>query len=58
MTKQKKTQPGRVIYHGSVQADDPRYSSGWNFLSPKNLRPEPPEREPVAADPDQEKPAS
>ena len=35
----KKTPRGRVTYHGSVPATDPRYSSGWNFLSGKNLSP-------------------
>jgi hypothetical protein len=47
------TQPkGRVTYHGFVPDTDPRYGSGWNFLAGKNLRPQPPEREPVAAAPD------
>jgi hypothetical protein len=41
---------GRVIYKGSVPDTDPRYKSGWNYLSGKNLKP--PEREPVAAAPD------
>jgi hypothetical protein len=36
MTEQK-TRPGRVIYHGPVPLDDPRYSGGWNYLAGKNL---------------------
>jgi hypothetical protein len=28
---------GKATYHGSVPASDPRYQSGWNFLSGKNL---------------------
>ena len=49
MSKEPK-QKGRATYHGFVPDTDPRYSSGWNYLSPKNLRP--PVREPVAAAPD------
>jgi len=55
MSKETKppTKPkGRVIYEGSVPDTDPRYGSGWNYLSGKNLRPKPPEREPVSAAPD------
>jgi hypothetical protein len=55
MSKEPKppTQPkGRVIYKGSVPDTDPRYASGWNYLSGKNLAPKPPEREPVSAAPD------
>jgi hypothetical protein len=40
MSKEPKppTQPkGRVIYKGSVPDTDPRYASGWNYLSGKNL---------------------
>ena len=32
---------GRLIDKGSVPDTDPRYSSGWNYLSGKNLRPKP-----------------
>ena len=39
---------GRLIDNGFVPDTDPRYSSGWNFLAGKNLRPQPQEREPVA----------
>jgi hypothetical protein len=41
------TQPkGRVIYKGSVPDTDPRYDSGWNYLSGKNLNlPPPPEQQ-------------
>ena len=28
---------GRVIYEGSVPDTDPRYNTGWNYLSGKNL---------------------
>jgi len=34
-----KTRRGRVIDLGWVPATDPRYQSGWNFLSGKNLNP-------------------
>ena len=40
MSKEPKppTQPkGRLIDKGSVPDTDPRYSSGWNYLSGKNL---------------------
>jgi hypothetical protein len=40
MSKEPKppTQPkGRLIYKGSVPDTDPRYNSGWNYLSGKNL---------------------
>jgi hypothetical protein len=30
-------QKGRVTYHGFVPDTDPRYGSGWNFLTGKNL---------------------
>jgi hypothetical protein len=55
MSKEPKdiTQPkGRMICRGFVPDTDPRYNSGWNYLSGKNLRPMPPEREPVSAAPD------
>jgi len=55
MSKEPKqpTQPkGQVTYKGSVPETDPRYNSGWNYLSGKNLRPKPSEREPVSAAPD------
>ena len=41
------TQPkGRLIDKGSVPDTDPRYSSGWNYLSGKNLNlPPPPEQQ-------------
>jgi hypothetical protein len=57
MTEQK-TRLGGATWHGFIPETDPRYQSGWNFLSGKNLRPKPLEREPVAAAPeaDQEKP--
>jgi len=32
-----KTRRGGATYRGSVPATDPRYQSGWNFLSGKNL---------------------
>jgi hypothetical protein len=32
-----KTRRGGLIYLGSVPDTDPRYQSGWNFLSGKNL---------------------
>jgi hypothetical protein len=54
--------PAGVTFHGFVPDTDPRYSSGWNFLSGKNLRensePAPvSERERVVlASKDQEKP--
>jgi hypothetical protein len=51
MSKEPK-QKGRFTYHGFVPVTDPRYNSGWNYLSGKNLRPKPPEREPVSAAPD------
>lgn len=48
MSKEAKppTQPkGRLIYKGSVPDTDPRYDSGWNYLSGKNLNlPPPPEQ--------------
>jgi hypothetical protein len=47
-----KTRPAGATYHGFVPDTDPRYNSGWNYLSAKNLTPKPPEREPVAATPD------
>jgi hypothetical protein len=47
---------GGATYHGFVPDTDPRYSSGWNYLSPKNLRPKPPERERAEQSKDQEKP--
>ena len=34
-----KTRQGRAIYHGFVPDTDPRYKSGWNYLSGKNLNP-------------------
>jgi len=30
---------GRVTFHGFVPDTDPRYKSGWNYLSGKNLHP-------------------
>jgi hypothetical protein len=30
---------GKLTYHGFVPDTDPRYNSGWNFLSGKNLNP-------------------
>jgi hypothetical protein len=54
MSKEPK-QKGRVTYHGPVPETDPRYRSGWNFLSGKNLRPEPPEAERVVLAEDEEK---
>jgi hypothetical protein len=52
------TQPkGGATWHGFVPDTDPRYSSGWNFLAGKDLRPQPSERERVSlANRDQEKP--
>ena len=35
-----KTKKVGITYHGSVPATDPRYQSGWNFLSGKNLNPQ------------------
>jgi hypothetical protein len=34
-----KTRQGGAIYHGFVPDTDPRYKSGWNYLSGKNLNP-------------------
>jgi hypothetical protein len=36
MTEQK-TRPAGATYHGFVPDTDPRYNSGWNYLSGKNL---------------------
>jgi hypothetical protein len=36
MTKQK-TRRGGATFHGFVPENDPRYQSGWNYLSGKNL---------------------
>jgi hypothetical protein len=43
---------GGVTYHGYVPDTDPRYKSGWNFLSGKNLSP--PSEEKFPAEPDQD----
>jgi hypothetical protein len=50
MSKEPKQKAG-ATWHGFVPDTDPRYSSGWNYLSGKNLTPKPPEREPVSAAP-------
>jgi hypothetical protein len=34
-----KTRQAGVTYHGFVPDTDPRYKSGWNYLSGKNLNP-------------------
>ena len=47
-----KTPQAGATFHGFVPDTDPRYNGGWNYLSGKNLRPKPPEREPVSAAPD------
>jgi hypothetical protein len=39
MTGQK-TKPAGATYHGFVDDTDPRYQSGYNFLSGKNLNPQ------------------
>jgi len=55
MSKEPKppTQPkGGATFHGFVPDTDPRYNGGWNYLSGKNLRAKPLEREPVSAAPD------
>jgi hypothetical protein len=48
---------GRLIYHGSVPDTDPRYSSGWNFLSGKNLNQPSNEKSPNEAPETERKPA-
>jgi hypothetical protein len=35
----KKTQKGGVTYHGFIPDTDPRYKSGWNFITGSNLNP-------------------
>ena len=34
-----KTRQGGTTWHGFVPDTDPRYKSGWNYLSGKNLNP-------------------
>ena len=55
-TTGKKTQAARVIYKGSVADTDPRYQSGWNFLTDKNLAPPRPTKEPLSPAPANKKP--
>jgi hypothetical protein len=45
---------GRLIDKGSVPDTDPRYSSGWNYLSGKNLNLPPPPEQPVSTEQPQE----
>ena len=46
-----KTRRGGITYRGSVPATDPRYQSGWNFLSGKNLSPPSPKPSPKPEEP-------
>jgi hypothetical protein len=39
-TTGKKMPRGALTYHGFLPATDPRYRSGWNFLSGKFLNPQ------------------
>jgi hypothetical protein len=50
---------GKLTYHGFVPDTDPRYNSGWNFLSGKNLNPgsKTPSSEPEAEEPSEPQPA-
>jgi hypothetical protein len=43
-TTGKPIRQGRITWHGFVPDTDPRYKSGWNFLSSKHLNPRSPQQ--------------
>src|SRR5262249_12257566 len=53
-TTWKPIQVGRITYKGSVPDTDPRYKSGWNYLSGKNLNPHSAKPSKEQAKPEQE----